>query len=75
LPSISRQLRVCHPTAEQQAKLGVSLQRQPEVGRIYAKDRDRNPMFFFFSNRLGCAGSLPISVVFTLFLPFLFRVI
>jgi hypothetical protein len=32
-------------------------------------------MFFFFSNRLGCAGSVLISVVFTLILLVLFRVI
>ena len=32
-------------------------------------------MFFFFSNRLGCAGSLLISLVLTLILLFLFRVI
>jgi hypothetical protein len=32
-------------------------------------------MFFFFSNRLGCAGSVLISVVLTLILLFLFRVI
>jgi len=32
-------------------------------------------MFFFFSNRLGCAGSLLISVVLTLTLLFFFRVI
>jgi hypothetical protein len=32
-------------------------------------------MFFFFSNRLGCAGSLLLSVVLTLVVLFLFRVI
>jgi hypothetical protein len=32
-------------------------------------------MFFFFSNRLGCIGSLLISVVLTLIVLFLFRVI
>lgn len=32
-------------------------------------------MFFFFSNRLGCGGSLLISVLLTLILLFLFRVI
>jgi hypothetical protein len=32
-------------------------------------------MFFFLSNRLGCAGSLLISLVLTLILLFLFRVI
>jgi hypothetical protein len=32
-------------------------------------------MFFFFSNRLGCAGSVLISLVLTLILLFLFRVI
>jgi hypothetical protein len=32
-------------------------------------------MFFFFSNRLGCAGSLLISLALTLILLFLFRVI
>jgi hypothetical protein len=32
-------------------------------------------MFFFFSNRLGCIGSLFISVVLTLIVLFLFRVI
>jgi hypothetical protein len=32
-------------------------------------------MFFFFSNRLGCAGSIAISIVLTLFLLFLFGVI
>ena len=32
-------------------------------------------MFFFFSNRLGCAGSIAISVVLTLVLLFLFGVI
>jgi hypothetical protein len=33
------------------------------------------PMFFFFSNRLGCAGSIAISVVLTLLILFLFGVI
>jgi hypothetical protein len=32
-------------------------------------------MFFFFSNRLGCAGSLLLSVVLTLVVLFLLRVI
>ena len=32
-------------------------------------------MFFFFSNRLGCAGSIAVSVVLTLVLVFLFGVI
>jgi len=32
-------------------------------------------MFFFFSNRLGCAGSIAVSVVPTLVLLFLFGVI
>jgi hypothetical protein len=32
-------------------------------------------MFFFFSNRLGCAGSIAFSVVLTLVLLFLFGVI
>lgn len=32
-------------------------------------------MFFFFSNRLGCAGSVLISVVLTFLLLFLFRMI
>jgi hypothetical protein len=32
-------------------------------------------MFFFFSNRLGCAGSLLISVALTLLILFLLRVI
>jgi hypothetical protein len=32
-------------------------------------------MFFFFSNRLGCGGSLLISVVLTLIVLFLLRVI
>ena len=32
-------------------------------------------MFFFFSNRLGCAGSILISLVLTLILLFVFRVI
>jgi hypothetical protein len=32
-------------------------------------------MFFFFSNRLGCAGSVLISLVLTLILLFVFRVI
>jgi hypothetical protein len=32
-------------------------------------------MFFFFSNWLGCAGSIAISVVLTLVLLFLFGVI
>lgn len=32
-------------------------------------------MFFFFSNRLGCAGSVAISLVLTLILLFLFGVI
>jgi hypothetical protein len=32
-------------------------------------------MFFFFSNRLGCAGSIAVSVVLTLVLLFLFGVI
>jgi hypothetical protein len=31
-------------------------------------------MFFFFSNRLGCAGSLLLSVVLTLVLLYLLRV-
>ncbi len=32
-------------------------------------------MFFFFSNRLGCLGSLALSAVVTLILLFLFGVI
>jgi hypothetical protein len=32
-------------------------------------------MFFFFSNRLGCAGSIAVSVVLTLLVLFLFGVI
>jgi hypothetical protein len=32
-------------------------------------------MFFFFSNRLGCAGSIIVSLVLTLILLFLFGVI
>jgi hypothetical protein len=32
-------------------------------------------MFFFFSNRLGCAGSIAISIGLTLLLLFLFGVI
>ena len=32
-------------------------------------------MFFFFSNRLGCAGSIAVSVVLTLVILFLFGVI
>jgi hypothetical protein len=32
-------------------------------------------MFFFFSNRLGCAGSIAVSVVLTLVVLFLFGVI
>jgi hypothetical protein len=32
-------------------------------------------MFFFFSNRLGCAGSIAISAVLTLILLFLFGII
>jgi hypothetical protein len=32
-------------------------------------------MFFFFSNRLGCAGSIAVSVVLALVLLFLFGVI
>jgi len=30
-------------------------------------------MFFFFSNRLGCLGSLPISLLFTVILIGIFR--
>lgn len=43
-------------------------------GEFARKDRN-SPMFFFLSNRLGCAGSLLISLVLTLILLFLFRVI
>lgn len=32
-------------------------------------------MFFFFSNRLGCLGSILVSVLLTLLLLFLFGVI
>jgi len=32
-------------------------------------------MFFFFSNRLGCAGSIAVSVLLTVVLLFLFGVI
>jgi hypothetical protein len=32
-------------------------------------------MFFFFSNRLGCAGSIAVSVVLTPLILFLFGVI
>jgi hypothetical protein len=32
-------------------------------------------MFFFFSNRLGCAGSIAISIALTLLVLFLFGVI
>jgi len=32
-------------------------------------------MFFFFSNRLGCAGSLLLSVLLTLVLLYVLRVI
>ncbi len=32
-------------------------------------------MLFFFSNRLGCAGSIAVSVVLTLLVLFLFGVI
>src|SRR4051812_20225543 len=34
-----------------------------------------SPMFFFFSNRLGCAGSLLLSVLLTLVLLYVLRVI
>ena len=33
------------------------------------------PMFVFFSNRLGCLGSLAISVILTLLLLFLLRLL
>jgi hypothetical protein len=39
------------------------------------KDRDKergHPVFFFFSNRLGCLGSLLISVVLTAVLLLIF---
>ena len=32
-------------------------------------------MFFFFSNRLGCLGSLVVSVLFTLVLVGIFRLL
>jgi hypothetical protein len=32
-------------------------------------------MFFFFSNRLGCAGSIGVSIVLTLLILLLFGVI
>jgi hypothetical protein len=32
-------------------------------------------MFFFFSNRLGCAGAIAVSVVLTLLVLFFFGVI
>jgi hypothetical protein len=32
-------------------------------------------MFFFFSNRLGCAGSIAVSIALTLLLLFLFGII
>ncbi|MEA2977213.1 MAG: hypothetical protein QOF19_2733, partial [Alphaproteobacteria bacterium] len=59
--------------AEQPRALCVSFLRHGG-SELRCKDRD-NPMFFFFSNRLGCAGSLLISLALTLILLFLFRVI
>ena len=52
------------------------------AGTIRARVVDRRgspgkgaPVFFFFSNRLGCLGSLVVSVLFTLVLIGIFRLL
>jgi hypothetical protein len=48
---------------------------QPELrtAAATAKGDDRTTMFAFFSNRLGCLGSIAVSLIGTVILIFLMR--
>jgi hypothetical protein len=51
-----------NPAAQSGSKKGRALPRWRVLSTMGA------PMFFFFSNRLGCLGSILVSVVLTLLL-------
>ncbi|CAA9351772.1 MAG: hypothetical protein AVDCRST_MAG34-1814 [uncultured Nocardioidaceae bacterium] len=46
--------------------------RPPAGGRVRRHVTEEPPMFVFFSNRLGCGGSLLVSIVITVILVLIF---